>query len=200
MPSVPHPAVVMPDDGRVQVRDRILDAGAALAVELGWSKVRMSTVAARSGVSRQTVYDHFATKDGLALGILTVEVQRVLGLMRAELDAHDDPRTAIRRAAGAVLEDSRGNALLRVVLDGGPDGDPELLRMLTSDAAPVHAAIWEAIAPWGARTFPDVHLARLVGVVDVVGRVVVSHLVQPGPEGLDVPRTLADMVVAYLEA
>jgi AcrR family transcriptional regulator len=184
------------------VRERILAAGYDLAGELGWRRVRMSAVAARAGVSRQTVYDQFSTKENLARGILAVEVDRVVGIAVDTLEAHPDgdPRTAIEAAIAAVLEEGDRNALLKVVLDNGPDGDPELLRLLTSDAAPVYAAVWQGIAPWGLRNFGALGLADVAAVVDVIGRVVVSHLVRPGPRELPVARTVAGMVVSHVEA
>ncbi len=180
------------------VRDRIRVAAAELAVELGWRRVRMAAVASRAGVSRQTVYDQFATKDGLARGILAAEVERILALLTQALWSGTDPERSMRAAVEVVLEDCRHNTLLPVVLDQGPNGDPELLRLLTSDAAPVYAAIWQAIAPWGAHTYPTAPITRMANVVDVVGRVVVSHLVQPGPDGLDVAGTVAEMVTRYM--
>lgn len=188
-------------DAALPVRDRVLRAAAAMAAELGWRRVRMAAVAERAGVSRQTVYDQFSTKDNLARGILAAEVERVVGIAVDTLEAHPDGavRPAIEAAVQAIIDEGRGNALLKVVLDSGPDGDPELLRLLTSDAAPVFATVWQGVGPWGMRNFGAIDLADVAAVIDVVGRVVVSHLVQPGPRDLPVARTVAGMTVAYVD-
>lgn len=186
----------------VPVRDRILAAAADLARASGWRQVRMTAVAARAGVSRQTVYAQFETKDGLARGLVTVEVERVVGLAVAAMEGHPDgdPAGAIAAGVRAVLDEGRRNALLRVVLDRGPGGDPELIRLLTSDAAPVYVTLWNAVAPWVRRTFPAADLPTLAAVIDVLGRVTVSHLVQPGAGDLDVARTVSGMAVGYLRS
>jgi hypothetical protein len=49
------------------------------------------------------------------------------------------------------------------------------------------------------RSFRQIDLADVAAVIDVIGRVVVSHLVQPGPRDLPVARTVAGMTVAYVE-
>lgn len=183
------------------MRDRILAAAAAMAVEHGWRRVRMAAVAERAGVSRQTVYDQFATKETLARGVLAAEVERVVGIAASTLETHPDGdvRAAIEHAVQAILDEGTRNALLKVVLDSGPDGDPELLRLLTSDAAPVFAVVWQGVGPWAARNFAAIGPADVAAVIDVIGRVVVSHLVQPGPRELPVARTVAGMTVAYVQ-
>ncbi len=198
--AVPAPAGPAAPES-LPVRDRILRAASGLAGEVGWRRVRMGAVASRAGVSRQTVYDQFSTKENLARGMLAVEVERVVGIAVEALESHPDGDVlaAIEDAVQAVVDDGRRNPLLAVVLDSGPDGDPELLRLLTSDAAPVYATVWEKVAPWGVRNFAAIDLGDVAAIVDVIGRVVVSHLVQPGPRGLPVARTVAGMTVAYLE-
>ena len=46
--------------------ERILAAAAEMTAELGWSGVTMAAVAERVGVSRQTVYNEWGTRDRLA--------------------------------------------------------------------------------------------------------------------------------------
>ncbi|TDC43122.1 TetR/AcrR family transcriptional regulator, partial [Micromonospora sp. KC207] len=54
------------DAARQRLRDSIVDAARRQTIAGGWDGVRMGGVAAAAGVSRQTVYNEFGTKAGLA--------------------------------------------------------------------------------------------------------------------------------------
>jgi AcrR family transcriptional regulator len=52
-------------------REHLLDAAGRLIRQGGWTALSMQGVAAAAGVSRQLVYEHFATADDLYLATLT---------------------------------------------------------------------------------------------------------------------------------
>ncbi|RQX18335.1 TetR family transcriptional regulator, partial [Micromonospora ureilytica] len=54
------------DSPRQRLRDTIVDALRARTIAAGWDAVRMGGVATTAGVSRQTVYNEFGSKAGLA--------------------------------------------------------------------------------------------------------------------------------------
>ncbi|MFI6104349.1 TetR/AcrR family transcriptional regulator [Streptomyces sp. NPDC051310] len=67
-------------------REALLDAARAALADLPWTAVRMVDVAAAAGVSRQTLYNEFGSKEGLARALLRSEadaylegVERILG-------------------------------------------------------------------------------------------------------------------------
>jgi AcrR family transcriptional regulator len=76
----------------VRARDRILDAATAIMERSGFQAVNMAAVAAEAGVSRQTVYAHFGSRDEL----LSQAITRVVGEVMADIDAR------IARTADAV--------------------------------------------------------------------------------------------------
>jgi AcrR family transcriptional regulator len=55
---------------KLQTRGEILQAAWALTVKQGMTATKMSEIAALVGVSEQTVYNHFPTKDELTLALL----------------------------------------------------------------------------------------------------------------------------------
>ena len=61
----------------VTTRDALLDAAYDAALAGDWERVRMADVAAAAGVSRQTLYYEFGSKDALA-HVIWDEVQRLL--------------------------------------------------------------------------------------------------------------------------
>ena len=171
------------------MRDRVVEAGVALTLEHGWARVTMGTVADRVGVSRQTVYNEVGTKAGLAEAMILHELDRFLGVVTEAFDAHpdhgpDDLVEAIRAAARGVLELAQGNRLLHAVVSATHGADTELLPLLTTHAESLLAAakvvVAERIAPYEL----DLDEDNLEAAIDMVVRVVLSHVMQPsGPPG-----------------
>jgi len=169
------------------MRDRLVEAAAAITCEAGWSAVTMSKVAARAGVSRQTVYNELGSKPALGQAMVLRELERFLAVVAAELDSHDDLVEAIRSAAEKILVMAAENPLLHAVLasahsgsgDGSANGD--LLPFLTTDAAPLIGAATAVIADRVPSRYPDLGLTeRELGVaIDAIVRLVLSHVMQP---------------------
>lgn len=78
---------------RVQVRDAILDAAAALAFEGGLRAVTMSQIAERAGIGRATLYKYFP------------DVDTILRTWHArQIDTHISELTRVRDGAGTPAE------------------------------------------------------------------------------------------------
>ena len=161
-------------------RERVLDAAVRLTSDVGWSHVTMARLADEVGVSRQTVYNEMGTKAGLAEAMILRELDRFLAVVTVAFDAHDDDLVgAVRAAARAVLEHAQDNRLLHAVVSATHGADTELLPLLTTHAQSLlgvaKAVIAERLAPY------DVPLSaeRLDAVIDMVVRVVLSHVMQP---------------------
>ncbi|WP_245154940.1 TetR family transcriptional regulator [Nocardioides sp. 1609] len=162
------------------LHERIVDAAVRLTTEDGWARVTMSRLADAVGVSRQTVHHELGTKAGLAEAMILRELTRFLGVVELSFDAHpDDLVEAIRGAARGVLEHAHDNRLLHAVVSATHGADTELLPLLTTHAQSLlgvaKGVIVERIAPY------DVPLdaAHLDAAVDMVVRVVLSHVMQP---------------------
>ena len=67
-----------PVAARALLRDTLLDAVGTLLDERGWSDVPMAEVARRAGVSRQTLYNEFGDRTGLAAAYVLREAQSFL--------------------------------------------------------------------------------------------------------------------------
>lgn len=164
-------------------RQRVVEAAVRLTVEIGWSQVTMGRVADRVGVSRQTVYNELGTKAGLAEAMIQRELECFLGVVGAAFDAHpDDLVAAIRAASRGVLEHAQDNRLLHAIVSATHGADTELLPLLTTHSesllAGAQAVVAERIAPYDVELAPD----ALDAAIDMVVRVVLSHVMQPsGP-------------------
>ena len=162
------------------IRERVVEAAVTLTTRDGWATVTMARLAEVVGVSRQTVYNEVGSKPALAEAMILRELDRFLGLVTVAFDAHPtDLVGAIRDASRAVLEASQDNRLLHAVVSATHGADTELLPLLTTHA---HSLLGVAKAVIGERLEPyDLGLgpAHLDAAIDMVVRVVLSHVMQP---------------------
>ena len=171
------------------MRERIVEAAVSLTTEVGWARVTMAAIAARVGVSRQTVYNEVGTKPGLAEAMILHELDGFLGVVNLAFDAHPrDLVGAIRAASRDVLVLAEGNPLLHAVVSATHGADTELLPLLTTHAESLLAAAKFVVA--GRVEAYDVGLdeEHLAAAIDMVVRVVLSHVMQPS----DSPDRTAD--------
>jgi AcrR family transcriptional regulator len=99
-------------------RDSLLDAAYTALARRPWSAVRMVDVAAAAGVSRQTLYNEFGSKDGLARALVRREADSYLAGVERALAAHTDPRDRLTATAEWMASAARDNALVRAMLTG----------------------------------------------------------------------------------
>lgn len=162
------------------IRDRIIVAATDLTSESGWSTVTMARLAERVGTSRQTVYNEIGSKPLLAEAMILTELARFLEVVGAAFDAEPtDVVAAVRRACRDVLVTAEGNPLLHAVVSASHGADTDLLPLLTTHAesllAAAKAVIRERVAAYDI-TLDGTHLDA---AIDMVVRVVLSHVMQP---------------------
>ncbi|WP_148616461.1 TetR family transcriptional regulator [Nocardioides rubriscoriae] len=164
-------------------RERVVDAAVRLTSEVGWSQVTMAKLADEVGVSRQTVYNEIGTKPGLAEAMILRELDRFLGVVSLAFDEHpDDLVQAIRVASRTVLEHATGNPLLHAVVSATHGADTELLPLLTTHAESLLVVAKDVIAERIAPYRLGLDAPRLHAAIDMVVRLVLSHVMQPsGP-------------------
>jgi AcrR family transcriptional regulator len=172
--------VTTPPPATASMRERVVDAAVTLTTESGWAEVTMARLADAVGVSRQTVYNEIGSKPRLAEAMILRELDRFLGLVTVAFDAHpDDLVGAIRDAAEAVLDASQDNLLLHAIVSATHGADTELLPLLTTHAGTLLSTaklvLVERVAPYDVELSPT----QLEAVIDMVVRVVLSHVMQP---------------------
>jgi AcrR family transcriptional regulator len=99
-------------------RESLLDAAYTALVRRPWSAVRMVDVAAAAGVSRQTLYNEFGSKDGLARALVRREADGYLAGVDRALTAHSDPSERLTATAEWTTSAARESALVRAMLTG----------------------------------------------------------------------------------
>nr|WP_240436696.1 TetR/AcrR family transcriptional regulator [Streptomyces sporangiiformans] len=99
-------------------RESLLDAAYTALARRPWSAVRMVDVAAEAGVSRQTLYNEFGSKEGLARALVRREADAYLAGVERALVSHAEPRERLAAAAEWTAAAARANALVRAMLTG----------------------------------------------------------------------------------
>lgn len=183
---------------RRQVRERVLATAHEHTVDRGWERVRVGEVAVDSGVSRPTLYREFGNKDGLGEALMTREAERFFAAIAEALAAHGEVNEAVAAATRLTLEESASNPLLRAVLTGSRSGDAGLLPFLTSRSESIRESARAMLTNWFAQRLPDIEPATIDETVDAVVRLVISHVVAPALDPVEVGQRVARLTAASL--
>ena len=185
----------------VTQRDRLLEAAARFTAEHGWGALTMAKLADLVGVSRQTVYNELGGKSQLAEAMVLRELELFLGLVdSAFVDYPDDLVRAIEAAAFRVLDLAGTDPLLHAILSRSQGADSELLPLLTTHSEPLLGAAGQMIREH--ITTYDVRLEahRVEVLIDMVVRLVLSHVMQPTAQPAQTAETIAWIADRVLNA
>lgn len=172
-------------------RERIVAAAISMTTADGWAAVTMGRLAAAVGVSRQTVYNEVGSKPALAEAMVLGELARFLQLVEHAFDvAPDDVGVAIERAVADVLTYAEANPLLHAVVSATHRADTELLPLLTTHAGSLLEAAKDVVRTRVAPYDLAIDAEHLDPAIDMVVRVVLSHVMQPSASPA---RTAADV-------
>lgn len=178
------------DDAHRRMRDAALDAAAEDVVARGWDGLQMRAIAQRLGVSRQTLYNAFTSKHGLAEALIMRTTREFLDGVEAAMREHDELGASVRAAVAFSLRRTETDRLFQAYLTG--DSSQEFLPLLTSDGGPVVVAGRDRVAA----TLRDQHPALDAGAADAAGELIVrltlSHMLSP----LHPADVVADLVAA----
>ncbi len=178
-------------------RDLLLDATAdAVLSGVEWRRLRMADVARAAGVSRQTLYYEFGSRDALAEALAMREAARYIeGATAAMSGREGSPGEAVGAATEFTLREATSNPLLKAVLTDDSGG---LLPFLTTRSEALLAAAREHCATYLLATWPALDPRLVTLVADAVNRLTLSHLVLPGGRPDQVAADIARLVDSLL--
>jgi AcrR family transcriptional regulator len=159
------------------LRDRLLDAGRERLGDRTWAQVTMAEIATAAGVSRQTLYNEFGSRDEFGQALVIREGSRFMDAVEDTIGDHaGDPLAALTAALERFLTIANDDPFVRLLL--GHDGTGGML-LITTESGPVldwaDRRLVEAIeANWpGART------EDLGPLADALVRLAISHVAAP---------------------
>ncbi len=176
--------------------ERILDAAFDAVLDFGLSRTTVEDVAQRAGLSRQTVYRYFPSKDALIVALVSREEEQFIEGVREAIGAHQDLGPAIADGIRFVLGFARRHPLLDRLLATDPQA---FLPYLTTRGLPVIVRAREAMLELLAPRAPHLPLDALRGALDASTRAIVSYVLTPSERPDDVVAAdVAAMVMATL--
>lgn len=178
---------------RQLLRQTLLDGLRELLLDRDWARVTMAQVARQAGVSRQTVYNEFGSRYGLAQAY----AMRLARQFTAEIDAAvtaspGDVDAALRTGFTGFFASAAEDPLIASLLSG--EAKPDLLKLITTDAAPLIAAAAAALTAvlrdsWiGLDEQPAGRVARLIA------RTALSYVAMPPEPDADAAADLAAVI------
>jgi AcrR family transcriptional regulator len=180
---------------RPDTQARILEAAFDSVAAFGLTRLTMDEVARRTGVSRQTVYRYFPSKDQLVMALVLREEEAFLDGVRAAFAADDRLERALFDGILFCLRYARQHPLLDKLL--ATDAET-LLPYLTTRAGPMMARAREVLKSLAAsKAWVRAGLVDQVG--DTLVRVILSYALSPPDRPAeDVARDLARIVTVAL--
>lgn len=133
------------EEHRRDVRGRLFESLNILMREKGFDSITMSEIAAKAGVGRTAVYNFFADKESILIGLITYETSNYLVRLQEAIATTDDPVTQLKMFIRhqADLDPSfhlTAGADLRSVLS------PETLKELREHAVAVEMLLREIVS------------------------------------------------------
>lgn len=84
-------------------RDEIAAVAEQVFLELGFNDTTMQIVASRAGASKETLYRHFGSKEGLFSEVVRARAARFFGNVEREIGQHKDPREVLKELGFNML-------------------------------------------------------------------------------------------------
>lgn len=188
-------------------REQLLDVGRQLFAEKGFEAVSVEEIAAKAGVSKPVVYEHFGGKEGLYAVVVDREMTYLLVAMSEALGV-DEPDAA-QLNARTLLE--RAGMTLFDYIDRYPDGFRILVRDTPAVSDPEARAEYFGVNGTFAGLLVDV-AARVDDLLAIqfkahgihakwaplYSQMLVGMVAQTGQWWLDVRKPKKEEVVAHL--
>lgn len=136
IPAVATARTPYPQAAKALLRETLFGAARDELQQRSWSEITMSDVASAAGVSRQTLYKEFGSRDEFGQAFVIHEGERFLDGVEAAVRQHlDDPRAAVGAALATFLRSAGEDPLVRILLSD--DGTGGMLPLVTTQGMPV---------------------------------------------------------------
>ena len=180
------------------LRETVLDAVGELLAERSWPEVTLAQVAERAGVSRQTLYNSFGSRDELAQAYVMREADRFLLAVGEAVRAHaPDARGALRGAAEIFLSAAETHPVIRAVASAEV-GD-ELMPLLTTRGGRLVGDVTGRLADLIVESWPELERTEAMLVSDCLVRLAISHAALPTAPPAETAESLARVLGPFLD-
>jgi AcrR family transcriptional regulator len=168
-----------PQAARRLLRETLFMAARDELQQRAWSEITMADVAGAAGVSRQTLYKEFGSRDEFAQAFVIHEGERFLDAVEAAVREYlDDPRAAVGAALEVFLRSAGEDPLVRVLLSD--DGAGGMLPFVTTQGMPVVQWATARLAAVIEDGWPQAPPAKARLLAESLVRLAISYITAPG--------------------
>lgn len=183
---------------RELLRNTLLDAACHELSSRHWADITMADIAVAAGVSRQTLYKEFGSREEFAQVLVLREAESFLDAVEQAVGRHlEDPSKALAAAFDLFLTAAAENPLLRAIVI--EEGAEELLALLTVHGKPLVERAADRltdvmVAGWPLMRRRD---AELLG--DVLVRLAISYAALPNGPASTTAAAVSSLFQPYVE-
>jgi AcrR family transcriptional regulator len=168
-----------PQAARQLLRETLFAAAREELQRRAWSEITMADVASAAGVSRQTLYNEFGSRDEFALALVIHEGERFMDGVDAAVREHfDDPRAAVTAAFETFLRTAGEDPLVRIVISD--DGAGGMLPFVTTQGMPVVQWATARLTATIEEGWPQAPPEKARLLAESLVRLAISHVTAPG--------------------
>jgi AcrR family transcriptional regulator len=198
IPAVATARTPYPQAARQLLRETLFGAARDELQHRSWSEITMSDVAGAAGVSRQTLYKEFGSRDEFAQAFVIHVGERFLDEVDAAVREHlDDPRAAIHAALETFLRTAGADPVVRVLL--ADDGTGGMLPLVTTQGMPIvvfaTARLFETISEGWPQAPPD----KRQLLAETLVRLAISYVTTPSAEPDETARQAEELLGPFVD-
>lgn len=187
-----------PVAARELLRQTLFGAAREQLQERAWSRITMSEIAVAAGVSRQTLYKEFGSRDEFGAAFVIHEGERFLDQVEAAVRQHlDDPRAAVRAALELFLRSATEDPLIRVLLSD--DGTGGMLPFVTTQGVPVVLWATARLAAVIEEGWPQAPPADTRLLSEALVRLAISYITTPSESPEATATAVADLLGPFID-
>jgi AcrR family transcriptional regulator len=163
-----------------------------------WSEITMADVAAAAGVSRQTLYKEFGSRDEFAQAFVIHEGERFLDGVEAAVREHlDDPRAAVNAALEAFLRTAGEDPLVRTMLSD--DGTGGMLPFVTTQGVPVVQWATARLAAVIEEGWPQAPRESVRLLAESLVRLAISYVTAPSGSPATIAAATGELLEPFID-
>jgi AcrR family transcriptional regulator len=183
---------------RVLLRDSILDGMREMLLSRDWSSITLSDVAKAAGISRQTIYNEFGSRQGLAQGYALRLADRLVDQIEDAIVGNvGDVYAAFLQGFRDFFAESAADPLVISLLTGGTK--PDLLQLITTDSGPIITRASQRLTETFMNSWVRASEEDAGVLARAIVRLAMSYVSMPPEADHDVARDLARLMTPFAE-
>jgi AcrR family transcriptional regulator len=183
---------------RVLLRDLILDGMRDRLLTRDWSAITLSDVARAAGISRQTIYNEFGSRQGLAQGYALRLADRLVDQIDDAIEGNvGDVYAAFLQGFRDFFTESAADPLVISLLTGATK--PDLLQLITTDSGPIISHCSERLTSTFMHSWVKCSDEDAGILARAIVRLAMSYISMPPESDHDVAADLARLLTPAAE-